>query len=381
MAFTQRDGFHMRQCLDLAKRGLGFTAPNPVVGAVVVKDGRVVGKGFHRKAGTEHAEAVALRQAGEKATGATLYVSLEPCAHFGKTPPCADEIVKRRVARVVVALRDPNPFVDGKGIDILRQAGIAVDVGIGEARARRQNEVFVTNMLSRRPFVALKAAASLDGRIATAAGESRWITGEAARAFGNRLRGRYDGVMVGINTVLNDDPALTPRVPPYEAKKVFRIVADSRAKIPLDCMLVKTAHEMPVIMAVTKHALPAKVKALIKMGVGVLPVNEDRGRVDLEDLLAKLHALAIGSVLVEGGGELLASFVEWELFDKLYLFQAPKLIGGAGALSFIGGRGVEQLERAPRLKQVSVRRLGEDRLFEFYPAQSLFAGEDRCLRE
>jgi diaminohydroxyphosphoribosylaminopyrimidine deaminase/5-amino-6-(5-phosphoribosylamino)uracil reductase len=235
--------------------------------------------------------------------------------------------------------------------------------------------VFVTNMLARRPFTALKAAASLDGRIATAAGESRWITGEEARVFGRRLRGRHDAVLVGINTVLADDPELTPRVPPYENKSIMRVVADSHARIPLDGKLVKSARETPLVLAVTGQALPAKVKTLTGLGVTVLLVNEMKGRIDLNDLLSKLYTMSIMSVLVEGGGELLASFVELDLFDKLYLFQAPLLIGGKGALSFLGGKGAERLERAPRLKLVSSRRLGDDQLFEYYPAQSLFAGE------
>jgi diaminohydroxyphosphoribosylaminopyrimidine deaminase / 5-amino-6-(5-phosphoribosylamino)uracil reductase len=373
MAFSPRDGFHMRQCLSLAEHGLGFTSPNPVVGAVVVKDGRVIARGFHQKAGADHAEAAALRQAGEAARGATLYVSLEPCAHQGRTPPCADEIIRRGMARVVVALLDPNPLVDGKGSDRLRAAGITVEVGLLETRARRLNEAFITNMRAQRPFVALKAAASLDGRIATGSGESRWITGEAARAYGHRLRGWYDGIMVGVNTVLKDDPSLTPRIAPYLGKKTMRIVVDSAARLPLDCVLVKSARETPLVVAVTGRALPAKVKELTQQGVTVILADEERGRVDLADLLAKLYGLSLRSVLVEGGGELLASFAERDLFDKLYLFQAPKLIGGTGAPSFLGGRGVERLAAAPRLKLVSSRRLGDDTLFEYYPAQSIFA--------
>jgi diaminohydroxyphosphoribosylaminopyrimidine deaminase/5-amino-6-(5-phosphoribosylamino)uracil reductase len=376
MAFSPRDKFHMRQCLSLAEKGLGFTSPNPVVGAVVVGDGRVAGKGFHRRACGPHAEIVALDRAGEKARGATLYVNLEPCSHQGRTPPCAPEIVQRGVARVVIALRDPNPLVDGRGIAILTQAGIAVETGLLEKRARRLNEVFVTVMRARRPFVALKAAASLDGRIATAGGESRWITGERSRAFSHRLRGWYDGVLVGAGTALKDDPLLTPRVPPYEAKKPVRIVVDSTAQISLESRLVKSARECPLVAAVTPRARPAKIKALTQQGVTVLLTGEERGRVDLEDLLAKLYGMGVMSVLVEGGGELHASFVERDLFDKLYLFQAPRLIGGAGAPSFLGGRGAGRLKDAARLTQASFRRLGEDMLFEYYPAHSLLAGED-----
>ena len=315
-------------------------------------------------------------QAGDKARGATLYVNLEPCIHQGRTPPCAPEVIKRGVARVVIALRDPNPLVDGQGIEALEKAGITVEAGLLEIRARRQNEVFVTNMLSRHTFVALKAAASLDGKIATAAGESRWITGEAARAFGHRLRGRYDGIMVGVNTVLSDDPELTPRQAPYIGKKLVRIVADSTARIPLESKLVKTARQYPLVVAVTSRALPAKVKTLTQQGVTVLLVAEEKGRVDLEDLLSKLYGLSVFSVLVEGGGELHASFVEQGRFDKLYLFQAMNLIGGREALSFLGGRGVEHLKDAVRLKKVSFRNVGDDVLFEFYPARSVFAGGD-----
>ncbi len=376
MAFTPREKFHMRQCLSLAEKGLGFTSPNPVVGAVVVRDGRVAGKGFHRLAGGPHAEIVALDRAGEKARGATLYVSLEPCSHQGRTPPCAPEIVKRGVVRVVIALRDPNPLVDGRGIALLKQAGVTVETGLLEKRARRLNEVFVTVMRARRPFVALKAAASLDGRIATVGGESRWITGEQSRAFSHRLRGWYDGVLVGAGTALKDDPLLTPRVSPYEAKKPVRIVVDSTARISLESRLVKSAPECPLLVAVTARARPAKIKALTQQGVTVLLTGEERGRVDLEDLLAKLYGLGVMSVLVEGGGELHASFVERDLFDKLYLFQAPRLIGGTGAPSFLGGRGAARLKDAARLTQASLRRLGEDTLCEYYPAHSMLAGED-----
>ncbi|HEQ70918.1 MAG TPA: bifunctional diaminohydroxyphosphoribosylaminopyrimidine deaminase/5-amino-6-(5-phosphoribosylamino)uracil reductase RibD [Spirochaetia bacterium] len=363
----------MQQALNLATRGLGWTAPNPAVGAVVVRDGRVVGKGFHRQAGTAHAEAIALTRAGEKAAGATLYVTLEPCAHQGRTPPCTDAIILHRVSRVVVAMRDPNTLVDGKGIDRLTAAGITVETGLLEARARRLNEVYVTNMTAGRPFIALKAAASLDGKIATAGGESKWITGEAARTHARRLRGRYDAVVVGARTAEKDDPDLTPRVPEYRDKKVFRVICDSRARLPLDGTLVKTAASQPVIVAVTRAALPAKVQKLAKAGCTVLLVNDDRGLIDLEDLVEKLQGLGITSLLVEGGGELLASFVEKGLYDKLYLFYALRLFGGDTAPSFLRGHGVNRIEDAARFARRSVRFLGDDLLLELYPAGSRFA--------
>lgn len=374
----------MHQALNLARRGLGFTAPNPVVGAVIVRDGRVLGKGFHRKAGTEHAEVLALRAAGAKAENATLFVTLEPCAHFGKTPPCTKQIIAAKIKRVVAAMTDPNPLVDGKGIAELRANGIAVDVGLMEKRARRLNEVFITAVTKGRPFVALKAASSLDGRIAvkpasTGDGgmkEPRWITNEKSREYGRRLRGIYDAVMVGINTVLEDDPDLTPRLTEFKSKKTVRIVCDSRAQTPLESRLVKTAGENPVIVAVTKNALPANVKKLTKAGVTVLLVAEDRGRLDLDDLLEKLFRIGITSVFVEGGGTLHASFVEQSLFDKLYLFFAPLVFGGANPYSFVRGRGIMRIEDAPRLVRRSIRFFDDDMLFEFYPEGSLFAEAD-----
>jgi diaminohydroxyphosphoribosylaminopyrimidine deaminase/5-amino-6-(5-phosphoribosylamino)uracil reductase len=376
MAFTASDKFFMHQCLNLAKRGLGFTAPNPVVGAVVVREGLVAGKGFHAKAGTDHAEIIALRRAGERAQGATLYVSLEPCAHFGRTPPCVKEIIARKIGRVVIAMRDPNPSVDGKGIEELKKAGISVEVGLLEGRARRLNEVFITNVTARRPFIALKAASSLDGKIAAANGASKWITSEKSRLFGRRLRGIYDSVMVGIGTVLKDDPGLLPDLPLFVGKKTSRIVVDSRARIPMESVLVKTASQTATIVAVTKYAIPAMLKKLTRLGATVLLVNDEKGRVDLEDLIAKLDSLGISSVLVEGGGELLGSFVEQGLFDKLYLFLAPKLIGGDNAPSVIRGKGVARIEDAVRLKRLSLRHLDDDLLIELYPTNTPFAEED-----
>ncbi len=349
----------MRRALALAARGRGRTSPNPMVGAVAVKRGRVVGEGYHRKAGGPHAEVWALRDAGSSASGATMYVSLEPCSHHGRTPPCTEAIIESGVARVVVGCRDPNPLVNGAGIRRLARAGIEVETGVMEAEARRLNEAYGKHITTGLPFVALKAAMSLDGKIATVRGESKWITGERARAAAHRLRSRHDAVMVGVGTVLADDPLLTVRR--SRGRTPLRVVADSRARTPPTARLLG-ADERPPVVAVTRLAPKARVRRLERGGANVWTVGSRAGKVNLRSLMKRLGGEGVQSVLVEGGGTLAAGVLAGGLVDRVYFFVAPRLIGGARALSPVEGAGVARLSEAWRLKSVRVRRVGEDLL-------------------
>ncbi|MBE3599055.1 MAG: bifunctional diaminohydroxyphosphoribosylaminopyrimidine deaminase/5-amino-6-(5-phosphoribosylamino)uracil reductase RibD [Limnochordaceae bacterium] len=343
----------IRRALALAARGVGTTHPNPAVGAVLVRDGSVVGEGYHRKAGGPHAEVVALRQAGPMAEGATLYVTLEPCAHWGRTPPCADALIAAGVRRVVACTVDPNPKVLGRGFEKLRAAGVDVRLA-GEPwglKARKLNAAYEKYITTGLPFVTLKVAMSLDGKIATASGESQWITGERARALGRRLRARHDAVMVGIGTALADDPLLTVRdIRGKPApRQPLRVVVDSAGRLPPSARLVRSASpEAPVVVAVTDRAPGERVTALRSAGLQVQAFPRDgTGRVDLRSLLQWLaSAREVTGVLVEGGATLHGAFLESGLVDALEVFVAPKLLGGASAVPAIGGRGASRIGEA-----------------------------------
>jgi diaminohydroxyphosphoribosylaminopyrimidine deaminase / 5-amino-6-(5-phosphoribosylamino)uracil reductase len=336
----------MRRALALAARGLGETNPNPAVGCVLVRGGRVVGEGYHRRAGEPHAEAVALRQAGRLARGATAYVNLEPCAHRGRTGPCAPLLVEAGVGRVVAAMRDPNPLVDGRGLRLLRRAGVTVETGTLEDEALLLNEPFAVAAKARRPYVLLKAALTLDGRIATAAGESRWITSAAQRRDAHALRRRHDAVVVGIGTVLADDPMLLPR--PRVRRPFYRIVFDSRLRLPLASRLVRSARVAPV-WVLTRGGDRKRRARLERLGVGVIEVPGG-GRIPPGRALRELYARGLRSLMVEGGSELLGSFLAEELFDRVALFRAPVLMGGRGSLAAFGGDDRARLADAPRLR-------------------------------
>ncbi|MCC6442896.1 MAG: bifunctional diaminohydroxyphosphoribosylaminopyrimidine deaminase/5-amino-6-(5-phosphoribosylamino)uracil reductase RibD [Armatimonadetes bacterium] len=355
----------MKRALRLAARAKGRTSPNPMVGAVLVRDGTVVGEGYHPFAGAPHAEALALREAGERARGAVLYVTLEPCSHYGRTPPCADAVIEAGVTRVVAAMEDPNPLVFGRGFARLREAGIAVEVGLCGAEARRLNEVFITYITRNRPFVILKYAMTLDGKIATAAGDARWVTGEKARGYVHRLRAETDAILVGLGTVFKDDPLLTARR--QGARNPARIVLDSRARIPLRSRLLATLAEAPVWVAVTEQAPRERVAALESLGAEVIcPGSDASGRVAWKPLLGLLGERGVMSLLVEGGGSVHASALESGVGDKVMAFIAPKIVGGAEALSPVEGQGVAAMAEAHRLSDVAVRRFGEDILIEGY---------------
>ena len=365
---NKKDEKYMSIALELAARGRGKVSPNPMVGAVVVKEGRIIGRGYHEKAGTPHAEVHALNEAGDKAKGATLYVTLEPCCHYGKTPPCSRRVIASGVSRVVVAVEDPNPKVCGGGIKELRQAGIEVTMGVLEEEARRLNEAFFKYITTGLPFVILKAAASMDGKIATRRGDSRWITGEKAREYGHYLRSIVDAVLVGVGTLIADDPQLNTRLIPQEKNMgdPRRIILDSRARVPLEAKVIKENADKTII-AVTSGAPESKVEQLRQQGVTVWRLSAEEGRVSLPDLLKRLGEEKITSVLVEGGGEVNASFLSQKLVDKINLFIAPKIIGGKEAPSWVGGKGVERLAECSPWKMHDMKQLGEDLLLEFYP--------------
>lgn len=361
----------MKIALELAARAAGRTAPNPMVGAVVVKDGKVVGQGYHARAGTPHAEIHALGEAGGEARGATLYVTLEPCCHHGKTGPCTEAVIEAGISRVVAAMTDPNPLVAGKGLERLREAGIEVVSGLLEEEARSLNEVFVKYITTRRPFVVLKAAMTLDGKIATRSGDSRWITGAPAREYVHRLRDRYDAILVGVNTVLADNPSLTTRLPGGDGRDPVRIVLDSAARTPPGARIITQDSRAPVIIAVTAGAPGERVKALEEAGARVIIQNQKHGRVDIPALLRALASMDITSLLVEGGGQVHASFLESGAADKVVWFIAPKLIGGVSAPGPVSGRGVELLAEAIRVERVNVKSFGDDICVEGYLASEV----------
>jgi len=350
----------MRAALALARRSLGRTWPNPAVGCVIVKDGRIVARGRTQDGGRPHAEVDALNKAGEAARGATVYVTLEPCSHFGKSPPCADALVRAGVARVVSAMADPNPAVNGQGHARLREAGIAVEVGEGAAEAAEINAGFLLRVSAGRPLFNLKLASSLDGRIATASGESKWITGEGARADGHRLRAVHDAILVGAGTVAADDPELTCRLPGLSAYSPVRIVLDSKAGLAETSKLAETARQVPVWLLCTSAAEAGRREALRKAGVEVIEVAAaGDGRVDVAAAAQALGQRGLTRVLVEGGGQVAAAFLKAGLIDRITSYRAGLVLGADGR-SAVGELGFNRLDFAPRFRLVSARSLQGD---------------------
>lgn len=359
------DELYMKQALALAAQGLGRTSPNPVVGAVIVADGSIVGQGWHQAAGTPHAEVHALAQAGRLARNATLYVTLEPCCHYGRTGPCTDVIMAAGVKRVVVAMTDPNPLVRGKGIQKLRQHGLEVLEGVCAAEAAQLNEVFIKWIATGLPFGVLKTAMTLDGKIATYTGHSKWITSERSREYVHGLRNLYDAILVGIGTVLADDPSLTTRLPDG-GKNPIRVIVDSKGRIPLAAKLL-CDREAPVIIAVGPEAPAEKLAALQAKGAEVLKLPLVAGRgVSLRHLFAELGQRKITSIFVEGGAEVNASALAENVADKVHWFIAPKIIGGKTAPGPVGGLGVSDMAQATVLEDIQVQTIGKDILMTAY---------------
>ncbi len=345
--------FFMRLALREARRGLGRTSPNPAVGAVLVRNGRVVARGYHARAGAPHAEVMALRRAGARARGADLYTTLEPCNHWGRTPPCSLAILEAGVRRVFVGSRDPNPLVNGQGLARLRRGGVQVMPGVLRRECDAVNAEWVRFVTAGRPHVTLKAAVTLDGKIAARGGDSRWVTGPEARAEAHRLRDRADAVLVGAGTARADDPRLTARLPEGRGRDPLRVVLDSRLRLPASLRLLRQRSSAPTLVAhVSGRPHPRR-------GVEYLRCRARGGRVDLRDLLARLAARGVVSLLVEGGGEVHASFLRERLADRVVLFVAPTVLGAEG-LSWSGALGARRMADALRLRDVEVRRAGED---------------------
>ncbi len=359
------DRAHMRAALALARRGLGTVWPNPAVGCVIVRDGRVVGRGWTQPGGRPHAETEALAMAGKAAGGATAYVTLEPCAHHGKTPPCAEALISAGIVRVVVAVQDPDPRVAGKGVEMLMRAGVKVTEGVFEAEAAEINAGFFMRVTSGRPLVTLKLASTLDGRIATHSGESRWITGPAARTVAHMLRAENDVIMVGSGTALNDDPDLTCRLAGLVECSPVRVVVDGRLRLPLTSRLVATANEIPTWVLTLEGCDQVRRDAFEDAGVDVVevPAGAD-GAVDLEIALEALAESGVTRVLVEGGAHLAAALLRAGLVDRLIWFRAPRLMGGDGLAAAVAF-GVDHLAQTPRFERVEVRPVGDD-VMEIY---------------
>ena len=360
--FMQKKEEYMRRALELARKGEGHTSPNPMVGCVVVKDGRIISEGYHEKYGEFHAERNALTRCTEDTAGADLYVTLEPCCHQGKTPPCTDIIIEKKIARVFVGSMDSNPLVAGKGVQILRDHGIYVETGILDAEYRKLNEVFYHYIATKTPFVVMKYAMTLDGKIACATGDSKWVTGEIARTQVHRMRGRYRGIMVGIGTVLADDPMLNCRV--EGGVDPVRIICDSNLHIPTESQIVKTASDIETIVACSQEALESerkqeKIRRLKEAGIQIIGTEGAHG-VNLVELMKKLGGQNIDSILLEGGGTLNASALEDGIVNKVYAYIAGKLIGGMDARSPVEGIGIDRMADAITLQNVEIEKLGDD---------------------
>jgi len=353
---------YMKLALSEAEKGRGWVSPNPMVGAVIIKNGAIIGKGYHKKYGDPHAERNALATCSQNPTGAAMYVTLEPCCHYGKTPPCTEAIIESGISEVVVGSQDPNPLVAGKGTEILRSSGIEVTVGVLEQECISLNEVFFHYITNKTPYVVMKFAMTIDGKTATAAGKSKWITGEAARAHVHRLRHQYSAIMVGVGTVIADDPQLTCRLP--NCKNPVRVICDTRLRIPLESAIVKTAHEVKTYIA-TSSPDGGKADSLRSRGCEIIAVPPNEAHINLRELMLLLGELKIDSVLLEGGETLHASALEEGIVNKVCAYIAPKIFGGSNAKTAVGGRGVGSPDEAYQLKNRRITLLGDDILLEY----------------
>lgn len=358
--------YYMKRALELAKGGWGKTNPNPLVGAVIVKDGKIIGEGFHAVLGGPHAEVNAFKNATEDVAGSTMYVTLEPCSHFGRTPPCANAIINSKVKEVVVSIVDPNPKVSGRGVKMLEDAGIRVTTGVLEQEARKLNEIFIKYISEKKPFVIMKTAMTLDGKIATENGDSKWISGESSRRFVHEIRDRVASIMVGVNTVLKDDPSLTTRLQGKKGSDPVRIIVDSKGEIPLNSKVLTIESDQGAIVGTTSAIHLEKEKALVEMGAKVIKADGPNGRVDLNKLVEELYKLEIDSILLEGGGTLNASALQAKIVDKVMFFIAPKIAGGKNAVTPVEGAGLISMSEAIMLKNINVQRFDDDLMVEGY---------------
>ena len=362
----ESDEKFMKLALSLAEKGRGYVNPNPLVGAVIVKDGKVIGEGYHTAFGKPHAEIEAINSATEDIKGATMYVTLEPCCHKGKTPPCTEAIIKNQLARVVVATTDPNPLVSGSGIEKLKQSNIEITVGVLEEMAKIQNEVSIHYMTTNLPFAILKYAMSLDGKIACHTGDSKWITSEKSRTDVHRLRSSVSAVVTGIGTILSDDASLNVRLIDSKGKEPHRIVVDSAARISLDAKILNLDSKSDTYIAVTEAASDEKLRKLEDYGAKIIMTKSKDGKVDLEELWKELGFLGMDSILIEAGEQLNAALLEAKLVNKIRAYIAPKIIGGTNAKSPIGGYGATNMSEVINLKSLNVTHIENDFVVEGY---------------
>lgn len=355
---------YMRLALELAERGRGKVNPNPMVGAVIVKENRVIGKGFHECYGEAHAEVNAFLNANEDVEGSTLYVTLEPCSHHGKTPPCVDKIIHKKIKKVVIGSLDPNPLVSGKGVKKLIDAGIEVITGVLEDECKELNRVFMKYIVEKKPFVIMKTAMSLDGKISTKTGESKWITSYESRKCVHQLRDKVKGIMVGVNTIIADNPELTCRI--ENGNNPIRIIVDSKLRIPVESKVLENQNLAKTIVATTNYADRTKKDEIEKKGVKVLIIKSLEERVDLQELMLQLGQENIDSILLEGGGTLNFSALKQGIVDKVQVYIAPKIIGGENSKAPVGGSGIEYLVDAFNLDNIKSKMIGEDILIEGY---------------
>ncbi|MBU3171509.1 bifunctional diaminohydroxyphosphoribosylaminopyrimidine deaminase/5-amino-6-(5-phosphoribosylamino)uracil reductase RibD [Clostridium estertheticum] len=360
------DNYYMKKALELSKKAVGFVNPNPLVGAVIVKDNKIIGEGYHEHFGGPHAEVNAFKNATEDVEGATMYVTLEPCAHYGKTPPCAEAIVKNKIAKVIVGIIDPNPLVAGKGVEILRKAGIEVTTGIIENEIRKTNEIFIKYITTKKPFCIMKTAMTLDGKIATTTGDSKWISNEKSRAYVHQLRNRVAGIMVGIGTVLSDNPELTTRREGKISTNPIRIIIDSTAKIPLDSKVLKCDEKTKTIIVTTKFASDTKICAIKQKGAEVIVTPSKNNKVDLSYLMEALGDKGMDSILLEGGSTLNYSALDEGIVDKVITFISPKIFGGTSGKTTVGGKGINLVKDSIMLQDTQVSRFDEDIMIEAY---------------
>ena len=358
---TEQDIQYMKRAISLAERGKGWVNPNPLVGAVIVRNGKVIGEGWHERYGELHAERNAFKNCTEDPAGATMYVTLEPCCHYGKTPPCTEAIIEHKIAKVCVGILDPNPLVAGKGVRMLQEAGIEVEHGILEDEIRYMDRVFLKYITTGTPWVVLKSAMTLDGKIATSTGDSRWVSGDEARQLVHRLRSERTGIMVGATTAKVDDPMLNCRLESDRpVRQPIRIIVSSAAKIALESNIARTARQYKTLVAHTEKAERSKIEALNAIGIETIACPEAEGTVDLTFLMKELGKRKIDSLLVEGGGTINYSLLSLGLADEYYGFIAPKMVGGRCAPTPIGGRGIELMKDAVELEEVRVSRCGAD---------------------
>lgn len=357
---------YMQMAIELAERGRGYTSPNPLVGAVIVKDGVVVGRGYHERAGKAHAEVNAIADAGDQTNGATLYVNLEPCNHHGRTPPCTEAILKSGIHRVVVGMEDPNPTVGGGGNQLLRDHGIEVVCDVLKKQSERLNEIFIKYVTTKRPFVILKCACTLDGRIASRTGDSKWITNTESRRFVHELRHAVDAIMVGKGTVSKDNPRLTTRFDDKKGRDPMRIVLDTHLSVPHDAALLNLSSDSDTVI-ITGPDVPEKKKnGLARPGVRILSTRLKNGEIDLDVLMTRLGEMEITSLLIEGGSRVNASALRANIIDKVFFFYAPKILGGDDGVPVFTGEGPDLMSESVRIRDMSVHRFADDVMIEGY---------------